>query len=414
MVRVEGEVQVPGSKSLSIRAIMAASLAEGTSVIENVNLCDDVKAIIHAMEGVGVQIARDGTTLVVEGPLKIEKEVELNCGESALCARMLAPIAALYDAPVIITGDKTLLKRPMGMIEGPLSVLGAEVMTKMTRLPITIHGPITGGHIKIVELITSQFVTGLMFALPLCKEDSEMIIEEMVSSDYLVLTEEVLEAFGAKIETLDDGYKMKGGQTYTPCEFDVEGDWSGAAFLLVLGGVAGKVTVKGLSLPSHQPDRAICDALLSAGAAIEVDGDSVTCYKDPDRTFAGLNGFYFDATDCPDLFPPLVALALNCNGFTEIKGVDRLTHKEVDRAKTLKEEFGKLGASIAIEGDVMRINGSKLKGGKVSSRGDHRMAMAFGITQLITGKEIEIKDADSVTKSYPQFFWDLETLEVKE
>jgi 3-phosphoshikimate 1-carboxyvinyltransferase len=187
--------------------------------------------------------------------------------------------------------------------------------------------------------------------------------------------------------------------------YTVEGDWSGGAFLLVAGAIAGSIMIKGLDLTSTQADKAVVDALMAANAGIAIEAKGIRLNP------AVMNAFEFDATDCPDLFPPLVALAACCNGYTKIKGVSRLTHKESNRANTLQEEFGKMNVKIELHDDIMIIHGgSVLQGAHVHSRHDHRIAMACAVAALKASGETIIEQAQAIKKSYPDFYSDLKTL----
>jgi 3-phosphoshikimate 1-carboxyvinyltransferase len=202
-------------------------------------------------------------------------------------------------------------------------------------------------------------------------------------------------------------FYIQGGQHYKPCACEVEGDWSGAAFFLVAGAIAGSIKVKGLNLLSYQADRAVIKAIVSAGAQVEMKDDCIIVTKDK------LRAFDFDASDCPDLFPPLVALGTGCVGTSVVYGVDRLKYKESNRATALVEEFSKIGISINVFGDRMEISGGNVKGGIVDSHNDHRIAMACAIAALRGESDVFIEKPDCVSKSYPLFFEDLNSVKVK-
>lgn len=236
-------------------------------------------------------------------------------------------------------------------------------------------------------------------------------VNNLKSRPYIDLTLDVIKQFGMKLPE-NRGYKefyfnaaKPGKAGVVPINYTVEGDWSGGAFLLVAGAVAGPVSVRGLDLGSTQADRAILDALMSANAGMAMDAKGIQLHP------AAMKGFEFDATDCPDLFPPLVALAAYCKGITIIKGVSRLAHKESNRGLTLQEEFGKMGVKIELDDDLMRIYGDgKVTGAKVHSRHDHRIAMACAVAALKATGDVTIEQANAVKKSYPDFFRDLKKL----
>jgi 3-phosphoshikimate 1-carboxyvinyltransferase len=241
----------------------------------------------------------------------------------------------------------------------------------------------------------------------LAELDSELEVAGLASRGYVDLTLGTMRAFGVEAER-DPGFsrfRIPGRQAYVPADFAVEGDWSGAAFLLVAGAIAARrraVTLSGLDLASCQPDRAILEALRLCGAGIELDGGAIGLRRDR------LRAFEFDAGDCPDLFPPLVALAAACEGETRLRGALRLRGKESDRAAALREEFAALGAAIEVEGDQMVVRGrGRLAGGRADSRGDHRIAMAAAVASLISEGPVEVAGSECVAKSWPSFYEDL-------
>jgi 3-phosphoshikimate 1-carboxyvinyltransferase len=252
-------------------------------------------------------------------------------------------------------------------------------------------------------------MSGLLMALPLCPQDSVLTVSNLKSKPYLRMTLSLLKEFGIIIHHDEElsRFEIPGKQAYHPRTYRVEGDWSGGAFLLVAGAIAGRVKVRGLNDKSLQADRAILEALERAGAKIHTEKDAVTVER------SGLKAFEFDATDCPDLFPPLVALACYCKGKSVIRGTERLRHKESDRALALVSEFRKMGARIRVQGGTMEVTGGRLKGGEVSSRHDHRIAMACAVAGLASEKGVRIRNWSCVGKSYPQFFDDLEALRRK-
>lgn len=406
--KIRGSLQAPPSKSMAQRAVAAAALAEGVSEIGNYPDCDDALAAIECARALGAGISGANGRLIATGNGKPDGS-ELHCGESGLCLRMFTPIAALSDTQTVITGRGSLLSRPVGMVQKPLEELGAECRTSNGVPPITVKGPIHGGKLVVDGSASSQFITGLLMALPLCREDSTISVSNPKSKPYLRMTVSLLEKFGVKVECNAemDKFAIKGGQKYKPAAYAVEGDWSAAAFLLVAGAIAGKVRVRGLDMDSLQADRAIVGALKLAGANVSEEKDGVVAAK------SELKSFEFDADDCPDLFPPLVALACNCRGKSRISGALRLKGKESDRAAALVSEFAKIGGKVSMGrgGDVMEIEGCALSGGKADSHNDHRIAMALAVAALNSQKGVGIEGAECVSKSYPRFFEDLSALQ---
>lgn len=382
---------------------MAALLAEGTSAIKAGQPCHDDEAMIGAARAMGARVERRDGAIEITGPAS-PGGGEINCRESGLCLRAVAAVASLFEAEFVLTAEGSLRNRPVEMVTGPLRSLGASCTAADGLPPMRIRGPIRGGVVEVDGSVSSQFVTGLMIALPRCEEDSEIFAPGLRSRPYVELTTALLRRFDVHVK-VDPGWErfaIDGGQRYRPAEIEVEGDWSGAAFMLVAGATAGQVTVSGLDPESVQPDRGILKAIGDAGAKVRIEGDRVTA------TEGELSGFEFDATDCPDLIPPLVALALGSRGTTTIRGAGRLRHKESDRGLALATEFGKLGGRIDVDGDVMRIEGGAIGGGRVWSHSDHRIAMSLAIAALSAKDAVEIEGDGSVSKSYPRFFADLE------
>jgi 3-phosphoshikimate 1-carboxyvinyltransferase len=399
--KLKGEVNAPASKSMTQRAIAAALLAGGESTIINPSYCDDCLAAMSIAVGLGAKVEPGTDKMKITGSSEL-KEKKLNCGESGLAIRMFSPVAALYKTELTITGTGSLKNRPMSMIEEALKQLGVKCESEKGFLPLTIKGPLKGGTCEIDGSVSSQLLTGLLMALPLAGKDSVVNVNNLKSRPYIDMTLQVLEKFGIKIK--NDNYNqfiIPGKQKFKPCSFQVESDWSGGAFLLVAGAINGDIIVKGLHADSRQSDKAILSALDKAGARMSISENSVAIRKSP------LKSFEFDATESPDLFPPLASLAAYCKGTSGIKGVSRLIYKESNRALTLAEEFGKLNIKIEISGDYMLVTGSEVKGAHLSSHDDHRIAMAAAVAGLGASDNVFIKDSQSVSKSYPGFFDDL-------
>jgi 3-phosphoshikimate 1-carboxyvinyltransferase len=286
--------------------------------------------------------------------------------------------------------------------------LGVEVKSNKGKLPLQIKGPLIASNIQTDGSMSSQFLTGLLMAYAASDaKDVTIEVTNLKSRPYIDLTLSVMREFGLKIP-VNKEYKS----FYFPpetwikptatIEYTVEGDWSGGAFLLVAAAIAGQTTIFGLDPDSTQADKAILQALQDAGVPMQVRKNEISI---GDGRRNKLKAFRFDATDCPDLFPPLVALASVCHGSSFIKGVSRLAHKESDRAHTLLEEFGKLGVDILLSDDMMGIKGTEqLKAAIVHSRHDHRIAMATAIAALRAVGPVQIEKADAINKSYPDFF----------
>ena len=405
---LSGVVTPPCSKSYAQRALAAALLAKGETTLRNLDFCDDTLSAIRVIETLGAKVERlDERTVKVQGGLTPQSNT-LNVGESGLATRMFTPIASLCNTPITVEGQGTLLHRPMHMMIEPLRKLGVDVRDGGGRLPVEVCGPIKGGEIEVDGSVSSQFLTGLLMALPLAEEDTTIAVENAVSKPYLDMTIDLASKFGVQISHNDyNEFYVEGSQSYEPADIVIEGDWSASAMLLVAGAIAGKVTLNNISQLSKQADVAICDALVRAGALVTSEPDSITVEQ------RDLVGFEFDATQCPDLFPALAALAAAAEGESVIYGVHRLEHKESNRAETIASEYAKLGIEVDLDGDVMRIRGGEIHSAEARSHHDHRIAMSLAISALRSDGEILIHDAECVAKSYPDFFEALESLRVK-
>jgi 3-phosphoshikimate 1-carboxyvinyltransferase len=402
--KVNGRIQAPPSKSFAQRAIAVAALAEGKSEILFAGTSEDVMASIKVARQLGATAGISGNSLYIQGGISPPQEA-LDCGEAGLSIRMFSSVAAVLSSTVTLNGRGSLLSRPMDVVEESLRAMGVECTSRNGYLPLTVRGPIKGGKVEIDGSFSSQVLTGMLIAAPYARQDMEIVVNNLKSRPYIDITMAVMKDFGAGVDNHDyERFIIRSGQRYHASRYRVEGDWSAAAFLLVAGAIGGQVQVENLNAHSPQADKAILDALRSSGAIVSVDEKSVTAVK------GVLRSFEFDATHCPDLFPPLVSLASYCKGISMIRGVGRLVHKESNRAATLKEEFGKLGIEIKINDDVMEVTGGSCRGGNVFSHGDHRIAMACAVAALGGEGEVEIDGAGAVAKSYPGFFEDLETL----
>jgi len=406
--RVKGTLTPPCSKSYAQRALAASLLCEETSVLRNIEFCSDTRSALQCIETLGARVTRIGEeTLSIEGGLRPQGHT-LRVGESGLSTRLFTPIASLCGTPITIEGEGTLLRRPMEMMIGPLRTLGVRVRDNGGFLPFEVRGPIRGGEVDVDGSVSSQFITGLMLALP--RHDTTIHVRSAVSTPYLDMTIDTAARFGVEICHNDyEEFYIEGGQRYSPACLSIEGDWSAAAMLLVAGAVAGEVTVRNISMLSKQADTAVCTALVRAGAAVINEADSVTAISRP------LHGFEFDATNCPDLFPALAALAAAADGVSTIRGTSRLLHKESNRAQTLADVFGGMGVAVDIETEnEMRIIGGTIHGATVSSHNDHRIAMAAAVAALNSDGAVTIRGAEAVDKSYPEFWDDFRNLAGRE
>jgi len=404
---ISGKLTAPSSKSLAIRAIVAAMLADGTSTLKNPSRCDDALAAIKMAEYFGADFWLEDEILTIIGGAASHENL-INCGESGLLARLMIPLAALGFDEITITGEGTLLNRKLGNIAGPLQNLSVKCSSNNGFLPVNVKGPLCGGEVEVDGSESSQFISGLLMALPLATGDSVVIVHDLKSRPYIDLTIDLLKKFNIKIENQDyQHFKIQGNQKYKAADIQLEGDWSGAAFLLVAAALNGEVRVTGLNQFSEQADRNILVALADAGVQLKQESGEISVFK------SQLSAFEFDATHCPDLFPPLAVLAAACDGVSKIKGVERLRNKESNRGLTLQQELGKLGIEITLDGNLMLVKGGKIAGGTIFSHHDHRIAMAAAVAGLIAEEPVIIQSAECVSKSWPSFFDDLKTLNVE-
>ncbi len=404
---VYGTIKAPSSKSMLQRAIAAACLANGTSTLQNPSWCNDSRAAIELIKLLGATVSEHAEFVSITGNFTCPENA-LHCGESGLATRMFSPIAALHARSVTIGGEGSLLKRPMDNIVQALSAFGVETRSHNGFLPITIHGPLRGGTATIDCSLSSQVLTGLLMALPLATCDSVVKVTNLASKPYIDMTLQLLSDFGIEVENADyQEFRIKANQKYKAINYAVEGDWSSAAFFLVAGAIAGNIKIENLSTNSKQADAAIIKVLKTCGTNISVKDNSIRVQR------SDLLPFDFDANDCPDLFPPLVALAANCKAPSKIWGVNRLLHKESNRVETLQTEFAKMGIKILIDNDLMIVEPVKIKSAKVHSHNDHRIAMACAIAALRAEDEVDIENTECVSKSYPEFFLHLKKVSGK-
>jgi 3-phosphoshikimate 1-carboxyvinyltransferase len=408
---ITGTIQSNASKSSMQRACAAALVAKGKSVIKNPGHSNDDKAAMDITQRLGAVVTNNDSELVIESNGVQPVSSEINCGESGLSIRMFTPLVALSNHALTVNGSGSLVTRPMDFFDEILPQLDVQVKSNEGKLPLNIQGPIVPKNITIDGSLSSQFLTGLLLAYAASDaSDVSITVTNLKSKPYIDLTLDVMKQFGLKVpenRNYEEFY-FAADTHHSPLtthHYTVEGDWSGAAFLLVAGAVAGNIVVKGLDVFSTQADKAVLQALMDCGCIISIQPEQIEIGPAP------LKPFHFNATECPDLFPPLVALASYCNGKTVIEGTSRLTHKESNRAITLQEEFAKLGVTIDLQDDLMIVHGGGgLKGATVHSRHDHRIAMACAVAALKANGEVTIEEAEAINKSYPDFYEHLKLL----
>ncbi len=402
----QGIIEIPPSKSDSQRAILCAGLAFGNSILSNVGDSDDEKAMISTIRSFGARLQiLDEKKIEIRGVggLNLNSIQYINLGESGLGARLLTSIAATANHPIELTGKGSLMNRNMSFFGENLPKMGVKTELNDQKLPITVQGPLLAGNYEVDGSESSQYISGLLMALPLAQGNSILSVQNLKSRPYVQMTLKTLKHFGIEIDDIgDDTFSMKGDQTFSGTNYTIDGDWSSASYWLVASAIGANIKVKGLSMQSLQADRAMLDALLVAGCRITHETEAIFIDGQHRKPFT------FNATDCPDLFPALVSLACLTPGVSILKGTHRLQNKESNRAFTLKSEFEKLGVRIDLINDEMHIFGvDKVKGGNCSSHHDHRIAMCLAIVGIFSDEGIEIEGAEAVAKSYPRFWDDL-------
>ncbi|MEE1077018.1 MAG: 3-phosphoshikimate 1-carboxyvinyltransferase [Acutalibacteraceae bacterium] len=398
----KGEVTLPPSKSDVHRAILCASLSKGKSVISPVDLSQDISATIDCAKALGADITIDGKTAYVDGTnLFKNKEAVLNCRESGSTLRFFIPVASVGGVNATFTGKGRLPERPIGIYLDCLPKAGVECKTE-GGLPLSISGTLQAGEFTVPGNVSSQFITGLLLALPLTGKDCKIIITSSLQSvGYINMTIRTMAEFGVTVEVTDYGYFIKGGQSYKPCTYTCEGDWSQAGFFLAAGALGGEVTLKGLRLDSIQGDKECIEIFKSFGADIIENNNSITVKAN------SLNGINIDATQIPDLVPILAVTAAFADGTTDIYGAERLRIKESDRLNAICTCLNAIGADVTEKPDGLIINGvGRAIGGKVEGFNDHRIVMSMAIAVEKCTSAIEITDRESINKSYPDFFND--------
>lgn len=405
---LKGEINIPPSKSLAHRAVICAGLSEGVSNISNIIYSQDIKATIEGMKSLGVEIENYIDNLSIKGkayPILIKDTID--CIESGSTLRFLIPIALLTGEEIIFQGRGKLVSRPLNVYYDIFEKQGIEYKTSNGELPLKVKGKLKSGEFFVKGNISSQFITGLMFTLPLLEGDSKIIMTtELESKGYVDLTIDCLKKFGIEVENNDyKEFYIKGNQKYKAMDYRVEGDFSQAAFWIVAGMLGKEIRCKDLNINSLQGDKVILDIAKEMGGKIEVRDDSIDVKQSTTK------GITIDASECPDLVPILSVLGAVSEGTTKIINAERVRIKECDRLKAMATELNKIGAEVEELKDGLVIKGKKvLKGGVVDSWNDHRIAMAMAVASIKCENELIITNSRAVNKSYPHFWEDFEKL----
>ncbi len=386
----------PPSKSVSQRLILAAALKKGVTLVKNVGIADDISAMTGCLSSLGAKITCSGDDLTVEGVKTLPEKVVLDCKESGATYRFLISVVAALGVNATFTGSDKLLSRPLGNLVNELEKHGEKACGN------TFSGRISSGEYVIDTSVTSQTASGLLFALPLiCGVSSLDFTGKPVSEKYLDMTYSVLDLSGIRCEK--SGYKtiIEGKQAYLlPDTVEVFGDWSATAFLLVIGVVCGYASVSGLSFTDGQGDKEIVDILRRMNADITVTSDKVETRK------GQFKGVSVNCEDIPDLVMPLVAAAVFAEGISEFTGIERLKYKESDRVESLTGLLEACKAKYETDGKTLKVYGKTYqKGGAVfDGKNDHRVVMTATAIALGVGGKSIVLNAESVKKSYPDFF----------
>ena len=401
-----GTVNVPPSKSDVHRAIICAAMANGVSRISPVALSNDIKATIGCIKALGADAVLENNVLTVDGTnMYKNKTALLDCGESGSTLRFFIPIAAVGNINATFVGKGKLPQRPIGIFTEALPKAGTVCKTEGGR-PLEIKGQLKSGIFEIPGNVSSQFITGLLLALPILEGDSEIVLTSPLESvGYIAMTIRTMKQFGVNIQATEKGWHIKGGQSYKTCDYTTDGDWSQAAFFMVLGAVSGKVTVKGVAKDSTQGDKKCAEILARFGAKVTQLDNEVTVEK------GELKAITIDASQIPDLVPVLSVCAAFAEGTTKIINAERLRIKECDRLKATAELLNNLGGKVKELSDGLEITGvSSLKGGNVNGYNDHRIVMSAAVCAARSDEDITATFAMSINKSYPDFYIDYNSI----
>ena len=407
--KLKGEVKIPPSKSMAHRAVICGALSSGNCIIENIDYSEDIIATIEAMRTLGAVITKYDDYIEVEGIFKEGSKRELlrtiDCNESGSTLRFLVPISLLFDGMTRFIGKGNLGKRPLTTYYNIFDKQKINYINENGNLNLLVDGVLKSGEFEVEGNVSSQFITGLIFALPLLDGDSKIIITtEMESKGYIDLTLSAMKDFG--VEIVNNNYKefiIKGNQSYKPRNYRVEGDYSQAAFFLAANALGSEVVLKDLDLNSLQGDKEVIEILERMNVEITSSKDGVTGNVKSD-----LVSTVIDGSQCPDIIPVLAVVSALSKGTTKIINSSRLRIKECDRLKAITKELSKLGAKIEETEDGLIIEGRErfLGGVELWSWNDHRIAMSLAIAATRCEKPIILNDFECVAKSYPKFFED--------
>lgn len=413
--KLRGRVKIPPSKSIAHRAIICASLSDKICKIENIDYSDDIIATIEGMKTLGANITKGENYLEVEGIFKniqntSHNEKIIDCNESGSTLRFLVPICLVFGGKTKFQGKGNLGKRPLTTYYEIFDKQKINYSFDRDKLDLMVDGFLKGGTFEIEGNVSSQFISGLLFALPLLKKDSKIIITtKMESKSYVDLTLKVMKDFGIEIENHNyQEFIIKGNQKYLGRNYKVESDYSQGAFFLCGDALGNEIHCSGLDINSLQGDKEVLDILKKMNGEVIIDKKHNMQIKRRKK----LKGTYIDGSQCPDIIPVVTLVAALSKGRSEIVNVGRLRIKECDRLSAITKELNKLGAKVTEKEDSIIVDGvGELAGGvEVWSHKDHRIAMTLAIASSCCKDPIIIKDFECVSKSYPKFFDDFEKI----
>ncbi|MCI8332585.1 MAG: 3-phosphoshikimate 1-carboxyvinyltransferase [Clostridiales bacterium] len=403
---INGALAAIPSKSMAHRLLICAALSDAPTEIECHGTSADIEATISCLRTMGANIDKKEDRIYVTPAHTGKDKINCDCGESGSTLRFLLPILGALGKESLLTLHGRLPSRPMTPLTDALSQHGCRLSPPGAN-PLSISGQLNAGRYQMPGHVSSQYISGLLFALPLLAENSEIeLTSPLQSAPYVAMTLCALAQFGVHPAFDNHIFKISGGQTYcSPGQVYVEGDWSNAAFMLCAGALGGQITLIGLSPDTLQGDQKIIELLIRFGAKVRIEKDQVTVQKAP------LHAIEIDAADIPDLVPILAVTAAGAMGTTTIHHIERLRLKESDRVQTVQELLTRLGGAVNIKEDCMEIIGTGiLKGGTLDSAGDHRIAMSAAVASLLCESPVAITGAQAVEKSYPTFFEDFAKL----
>ena len=407
-----GTVRAPGSKAYTHRALVASLLSQGETIIQGASECDDAHRTLEAIRSLGARVQVQNGRIVSSGTEKLASCIDpIDCGESGTSLRFLTAIAGTSPTRTTLRASKSLAKRPLEPLLKAIETLGASTTISGNKngSEVKVQGPLKGGEAWIPGNISSQFISGLLFATPLATTDVTIHVNgRLESRPYVEMSLDVLKRHGISIDVEDNDFHIPAPQKYTATSHDVPGDFSSAAFLIAGAGIAGEeITISGLNPGSVEPDAVFLKVVDQMGLDIRKVGQTLEVKG------SELKPFVFDAINNPDLVPPLEVLGCFAQGTSEIRGVERLRYKETNRLQTIPAELGKMGAKVSVSDDVVKVSGGGMVGCALDSKHDHRVAMSCAIASIGASGDSSIRNAEAVSKSYPEFFQDLIRLGVE-